>query len=69
MALDLKSYFANIPPKQLTILIVVGLGAVVGLYGYLLMMPLWEEMGKHEATLQKLRSDIEQKQRIAANRP
>jgi type IV pilus assembly protein PilO len=69
MALDLKSYFANIPPRQLTILIVVGLGAVVGLYAYFLMMPLWEEMGKHEATLQKLRTDIEQKQRIAANRP
>ena len=48
MALDLKSYFANVPPKQLYILIGVGAAAILGLYGYLLMWPLWEEKDKHE---------------------
>ena len=69
MALDLKSYFANVPPKQLYILIGVGAAAILGLYGYLLMWPLYEEMDKHEATLKKLKGEIEAKQRIAANRP
>jgi type IV pilus assembly protein PilO len=33
------------------------------------MMPLWEEKGRHEAALQKLQADLQQKQLIAANRP
>ena len=33
------------------------------------MNPLWEEKGRHETTLQKLQADLQQKQRIAADRP
>jgi type IV pilus assembly protein PilO len=69
MALDMKSYFANIPKKQLYLLIGVLAAGIVAAYAYLLMMPLWEEKGKHEDTLQKLQADLQQKQLIAANRP
>lgn len=68
MALDLKSYFGNIPKKQRYLLIgLVAAGVLTGYY--FLMNPLWEEKGRHEATLQKLQADLEQKQLIAANRP
>jgi len=69
MALDMKSYFGNIPKRQLYLLIGVLVAGVVAAYAYLLMMPLWEEKGRHETTLQKLRTDLRQKQQIAANRP
>jgi type IV pilus assembly protein PilO len=69
MALDLTSYFGTIPKRQLYILIgVLGIG-IVAAYVYFLTMPLWEEKGRHETTLQKLRVDLQQKQQIAANRP
>ena len=68
MALDLKSYFGNIPKKQRYLLLgLVAAGVLTGYY--FLMNPLWEEKGRHEATLQKLQADLEQKQLIAANRP
>jgi len=69
MALDVKSYFANLPKKQLYILIGVVAAAVLGIYVYFLMMPLWEEKGRLEAELEKLKTDLRQKQLIAANRP
>ena len=69
MALDLKGYFANIPKRQLVLLIGVLGGGLVAAYVYFLMMPLWEERGKHEEALQKLQGDLNQKQLIAANRP
>jgi type IV pilus assembly protein PilO len=69
MALDLKSYFGNIPKRQLYLLIGLLAAGVVAAYAYLLMMPLWEEKSRHEATLQKLQADLQQKQLIAANRP
>ena len=69
MALDLKGYFANIPKRQLYLLIGVLGGGLVAAYVYFLMMPLWEERGKHEEALQKLQGDLNQKQLIAANRP
>jgi type IV pilus assembly protein PilO len=69
MALDVKSYFANIPRKQLYLLIGVVGGGILAAYVYFLMMPLWEEKGRHEAALQKLQADLQQKQLIAANRP
>lgn len=69
MALDLKGYFANIPRKQLYILLgVIGAGLVAG-YFYFLMNPLWEQKGKLELDLQKLQADLAQKRSIAANRP
>jgi len=69
MALDLKSYFANIPPRQRYMLLgIVGAGLVVA-YVYFLMMPLWAEKGKLEGELQKLQADLDQKRIIAANRP
>jgi type IV pilus assembly protein PilO len=68
MALDVKSYLANIPKTQRYLLI--GLVAVAVLTGYyFLMLPLWEEKGRHEDTLQKLQTDLQRKQLIAANRP
>ena len=69
MALDLKGYFANIPKRQLVLLIGVLGGGLVAAYVYFLMMPLWEERGRHEEALQKLQADLKQKQLIAANRP
>ena len=69
MALDVKSYFGNIPKRQLYLLCgILGIG-IVFLYVYFLMMPLWEQKGKYEDTLRKLQSDLQQKQHIAANRP
>jgi type IV pilus assembly protein PilO len=69
MALDMKSYFGNIPKRQLYLLCgIFGIG-IVFLYAYVLMMPLWEQKGKYEDTLRKLQSDLQQKQHIAANRP
>ncbi|RPH99166.1 MAG: hypothetical protein EHM71_13415 [Zetaproteobacteria bacterium] len=69
MALDLKSYVGNIPKSQLYLLIGLLTAGVVAAYAYLLMMPLWEDKGRHEVTLQKLQADLQQKQLIAANRP
>ena len=69
MALDLKAFFANAPKKQLYLLGGVAGAAIVALYAYFLMMPLWEEKGKLEDKLLKVQSDLQQKQLIAANRP
>lgn len=69
MALDLKAFFANAPKKQLYLLGGVAGAAIVALYAYFLMMPLWEEKGKFEDKLRKVQSDLQQKQLIAANRP
>jgi type IV pilus assembly protein PilO len=69
MALDLKVFFANAPKKQLYLLAGVALAAIVALYAYFLMMPLWEEKGRSEDKLRKVQSDLQQKQLIAANRP
>jgi type IV pilus assembly protein PilO len=69
MALDLKAFFANAPKKQLYLLAGVALAAIVALYAYFLIMPLWEEKGRSEDKLRKVQSDLEQKQLIAANRP
>jgi type IV pilus assembly protein PilO len=68
MALDMKSYFANIPTKQRYFLIGLAVAGVLTGY-YFLMNPLWEDKGRHEETLQKLRADLQQKQLVAANRP
>ncbi len=69
MALNLKSYFANIPPRQRYMLLGVLGAAIATAYVYLLMMPLWAEKGKLEGELQKLQADLDQKRIIAANRP
>jgi type IV pilus assembly protein PilO len=68
MALDVKGYFANIPKTQRYLLIGLVVAGVLTGY-YFLMNPLWEEKGRHEETLQKLQADLQQKQRIAADRP
>jgi type IV pilus assembly protein PilO len=69
MALDLKSYFANIPPRQRYMLVgVIGAG-ILAAYVYLLMLPLWTDKGKLEGDLQRLQADLDQKRIIAANRP
>jgi len=69
MALDLKSTFANMPPKQRYLLIGLLGGGIVAVYVWLLMLPLWESKGKLETDLQKLQADLDQKRMIAANRP
>jgi len=69
MALDMKGYFANIPKKQLYMLLGVLGAGVVGAYLYFLMIPLWEQKGKLEGDLQTLQSDLAQKRSVAANRP
>jgi len=69
MALDLKAFIANAPKKQLYLLGGVAGAAVVALYAYFLMMPLWEDKGRFEDKLRKVQSDLQQKQLIAANRP
>ena len=51
MALDMKSYFANIPAKQRYLLIGLVVAGVLTGY-YFLMNPLWEDKGRHEETLQ-----------------
>ena len=68
MALDVKGYFANIPKRQLYILLGVFGAGVLGVYLYLLMIPLWEQKGKLEGELQSLQADLAQKRSIAANR-
>lgn len=69
MALDLKGFLRNIPPRQRYLLLgVIGIG-IVAAYVYLLMLPLWESKGKLETDLQKLQTDLNQKRMIAANRP
>jgi len=68
MALDVKSYFANIPKTQRYLLVGLVVAGVLTGY-YFLMNPLWEDKGRHEETLQKLQADLQDKQRIAANRP
>lgn len=69
MALDLKSSFANMPPKQRYLLIGLLGGGIVAVYVWLLMLPLWESKGRLETDLQKLQADLDQKRMIAANRP
>jgi type IV pilus assembly protein PilO len=69
MALDLKSFFANTPPKKLYILGGVLAIAVVALYGWLLMWPLWEEMNTQDASLQKLKTEVAKQQEIASKMP
>jgi type IV pilus assembly protein PilO len=69
MALDLKGYFANIPKRQRYMLIGLLGGGLVLVYVVLLMKPLWEEKGKLEGDLEKLRNDLALKKNIAANRP
>ncbi len=69
MALDLKSYFTNIPKRQRYMLLGILGAGIVAAYVYLLMTPLWAEKGKLEAELQKLQADLDQKRIIAANRP
>ena len=68
MALDLRSYFANVPKKQLyTLACVLGL-AILAAYAYFLILPQWDEMGRLQFQLQKLQADLSQKQAVAANR-
>jgi type IV pilus assembly protein PilO len=68
MALDVKGYFANIPKRQLYIMLGVLGAGVLAVYLYLLMWPLWEQKGKLEGEYQKLQADLAQKRSIAANR-
>jgi type IV pilus assembly protein PilO len=65
----LKSYFANIPKRQLYILLAVIAAGVVAADLYFLMMPMWDEKGRLEVDLIKIQADLAQKRAVAANRP
>ena len=69
MALDVKSFIGNMPKRQLYLLCGVAGVAILALYTYFLMMPLWEQKGSVEDKLRKVQADLQQKQQIAANRP
>ncbi|HTU00480.1 MAG TPA: type 4a pilus biogenesis protein PilO [Candidatus Sulfotelmatobacter sp.] len=68
MALDIKSYFANLPKKQLYFMAAGVAVLLVVAYGYVLMWPMWEQRGKLQGDLAKLQDDLTQKKMIAANR-
>jgi type IV pilus assembly protein PilO len=69
MALDFKTALANLSKKQRIALVGGVVVVVLGLYGYFLIYPMWEDKGKLEGDLEKLQGDLRQKQLIAANRP
>ena len=69
MALDLKSSFANMTPKQRYLLIGLVGGGIVAAYVWVLMLPLWESKGTLEASLQKLQAENAQKRMIEADLP
>jgi type IV pilus assembly protein PilO len=69
MALDVKTAFASLSKKQQIGLVAGSIVVAVGLYGYFLIYPMWEEKGRLEGELTKVQSDLRQKQLIAANRP
>jgi type IV pilus assembly protein PilO len=69
MALDLKAYFANIPKRQLYLLVGLAVAGVLAGYVYLLALPLWEQRDRLQADLARLETDLAQKRAIAANRP
>jgi len=69
MAIDLKSYFANIPKRQRILLLgVLGVG-ILAFYIFVVMQPLWTQKTDLEVQLQKLEGDLNQRRMIAANRP
>jgi type IV pilus assembly protein PilO len=68
MALDVKAYFANVPKKQLYIMVGVLVAAALAGYVYFLVMPMLAERDKLQADLQKLQNDLDQKKLIAASR-
>ena len=69
MAINVKSYFANIPKRQKILLLgIVGLG-VLAFYIFVLMQPLWTQKTDLEGQLQKLQGDLNQRRMIAANQP
>ncbi|MGH7407620.1 MAG: type 4a pilus biogenesis protein PilO [Candidatus Methylomirabilales bacterium] len=67
--MDIKGLFANIPKRQLYMLL--GAVAVLLLYGWwwLLFSPAWEERDRLRTQLAGLEQQLFQKKRIAANLP
>lgn len=67
--MDIKGLFANIPKRQMYILL--GLMAAGLLYGWwsLLFKPAWEERDRLRTQLAGLEQQLFQKKRIAANLP
>lgn len=67
--MDIKSYFANIPRKQLIIMVaIVTVGIAVGYWRYLLK-PIWEEQSRLTQEHQALQAELGEKQRIAQDLP
>ena len=69
VTVDIKGLFANIPKRQLYMLL--GAVAVLLLYGWwsLLFKPAWEERDRLRTQLAGLEQQLFQKMRIAANLP
>lgn len=67
--MDIKGLFANIPKRQLYLLLgLVGAGLLLG-WWYLLFKPAWDERGRLQTQLAGLEQQLFQKRRIAANLP
>jgi type IV pilus assembly protein PilO len=69
MAIDVKSYFGNIPKKQKIVLAAIAGIGVIAFYVLVLMQPLWNQKTDLEGQLQKLQSDLNQRRIIASNQP
>jgi type IV pilus assembly protein PilO len=67
--MDIKGLFANMPKRQLYLLL--GLAAVgfLLMWWYLLFQPAWDERGRLQTQLASLEQQLFAKKRIAANLP
>ncbi len=69
MAIDIRSYFANIPKRQRVLLLgIVGLG-ILAFYIFVLMQPMWTQHTDLASQHQKYQADLAQRRMIAANKP
>jgi type IV pilus assembly protein PilO len=67
--MDIKGLFANMPKRQLYLLLgLVAVGFLL-MWWYLLFQPAWNERGRLQTQLAGLEQQLFQKKRIAANLP
>jgi len=67
--MDIKGLFANMPKRQLYLLLgLVAVGSLL-MWWYLLFQPAWNERGRLQTQLAGLEQQLFQKKRIAANLP
>lgn len=67
--MDIKRLFANVPPRQLYILVgIIAVGIVAGWWFYLLK-PAWDELDRLQGELTRVEQDLLQKRRISTELP